>query len=503
MVTKTNYTLPQVQDVLQSRIKDVEIELARRHLQDFTQYTYSGFMPNWHHVIVCKEIDAWLIAEPAYNLLLTMPPRHGKSELCSIRLPAYIFGRWPDAQVLAASYSSELIEGMSNKCKRVILSPEYGDVFPGTTILSRGKRHDETAMSKASEWTIQNHNGHYFCAGIGGGFTGRGASIVDNRNFGIIDDPIKNREEAESKTNREKQKEWYKSVFRTRFFESRILMLMTRWHTDDLAGWQTRSVKNSAGADKWKIVNFPALFEQTEFTHPEDPRSESEALWPQVFDEAALQSLRESENMDSYTWAGLYQQRPSPPGGNKIKRHWIQRIHRRELPVNIQWVRFWDLAVTAKTKADFTASGKMGMDDRGNIYIDHLVHEQIEWPDAEKMIKAYANQEAIPVGIFTTGTQKGFFQALLAQPEMLGVALYAYNETVDKYTKAVPWIARAEAGKFHVVEGPGVDNYIDELVDFTGKDDTHDDQVDATSGAYQMFVSAVDTELQVIGEYEI
>ena len=492
-----DYALDDVKDALRHAL---EIRMAQGSLLHFTQYTHHDFRPSWHHKITAREIDEWLVAKKAYNLLLTMPPRHGKSEFCSVRLPPYIFGRWPDAQILAASYGAEFIQGLSIKAKQTIISPEYGDIFPETTIASKGKRSDELAMSKADEWTIQGRRGHYFCAGIGGGFTGRGGEVGSNRAFGIVDDPVRNREDAESLTKREKQIEWWKSVFRTRFREPRILMLLTRWHTGDLAGWNIQNMENNAGADQWKVVNFPALFERTEFTHPEDKRSEGEALWPEFLNREQLEQMR--ANMDGYTWNSLYQQRPSPPGGNKIKRHWLQRIHRRDKPLNLQKVRFWDLAVTANTKADYTASGEMGLDEHGNIYIDYLCHEQVEWPAAQKMIKAYAVQEGIPVGITTTGMQKGFFQALLKEPELLNIAMYGYNEVKDKYSRAIPWIARAEAGKFYIINGPGVDNLVDELIVFTGKDDTHDDQVDWISGAYQMFVSSVDTDLQIVGEYQ-
>jgi predicted phage terminase large subunit-like protein len=498
MATATSpYTIEEVDAALERKLRDIDIRMARQDLLAFTQYTFpTGFETNWHHEIMCREIDDWLVAEEPYNLALNLPRRHSKSEICSRHLPAYIFGRWPDKHIIAASYGASLIEGMSRECQKIMSSPEYAVVFPGTLIPTKGKRWDESAVRRADEFTIQGRRGHYVCAGVDGPLIGHGGHI------GLIDDPIKNRPEAESKTTREKCVEWYRSTFRTSMEQGgRILMLTTRWHTDDLEGYVIKQMRDNPGGDHWKIISFPAIFEEGEFTHPDDPRKEGEALWPWKKTAEELNQIRIEGG--SYNWASMWQQRPSPPGGNKIKRHWLQRIHRRDLPLNMQWVRFWDLAVTANTRADYTASGMMAIDENGNVYIDHLVREQVEWPDAQKMIKAHAVQEAVPMGITTTGMQKGFFQALLKEPEMLDVAVYGYNEVKDKYTRAIPWIARAEAGKFFIVEGPGVDTYIDELVEFTGKDDTHDDQVDWTSGAYQMFVGAVDAGVEIIGEYQV
>lgn len=489
-------TLGQVQDALRGRIRSVDVELARRQLLPFTQLTFpTGFETNWHHELICKEIDQWLVADPVYHLAINLPRRHSKSEICSRHLPAFILGRWPDKHIIAASYGAQLIEGMSRQTQQIMDSPAYGEIFPETTLPRKGQRWDESAIKRADEFTVQGRRGHYVCAGVGGPLTGHGAD------FGIIDDPIKGRAEAESKTVRESCIEWYKSVFRSGLEKGgRMLMLMTRWHIDDLEGWCLKQMKIEPGGDNWKVISFPAVYEEREDAHPEDPREPGQSLWPWKKDEGELAQMRAV--LDEYNWSSMWQQRPSPPGGNKIKRHWLQRIHRRELPLNMQWVRFWDLAVTAKTRADYTASVKMGMDENGNIYIDHLARDQVEWPDAQKMIKSFGVQEQIPFGITTTGMQKGFFQALLKEPELRDIPIYGYKEVKDKYTRAIPWIARAEAGKFFIVDGPGVDDYIDELIEFTGMDDTHDDQVDATSGAYQMFVSAVDAELQVLGEYQ-
>lgn len=485
---------------LRDRIKAASSELARRKargdLLSFIRYVRSDYRVNWHHVLVCREIDNWLVADPPYNLILSMPPQHGKSEICSRYLPAYLFGKNPDADVIAASYGSDLIEGMSRDTQRIIDSPEYHNLFPETTITSRGNIADITAIRRADSFTIQRRRGRYRCAGVGGGLTGHPAQR------GIIDDPLKGREQAESKTIREKVIEWYYTEFRTRLHKNGgTLMLLTRWHVDDLAGHVLKKMKDDPAAEKWKYIIFPAIYEKSEYIHPDDLRKEGEALWPAFQDKKYFDTTRAT--ITSYNWYSLYQQQPMMPGGNVIKRHWLNRIRPDQLPYNLEWVRFWDLAVSEKQKADFTASGQMAVDIDGRIFVRGFVHEQVEWPQGKRMIVGTARSEMVPVGIETSAQQKGFFQDLLADPELRDIPLYGYSPDKSKLIRAQPWIARAEAGKFFIVDGPGADKYIDELIEFTGIDDTHDDQVDWTSGAWSMLAGDVEPELEVIGNYEV
>ena len=486
---------------LRERIKAASSELLRRKasssLLEFTKYTFGdGYNINWHHVLICQEIENWINSPEPYNLMIRVPPRHGKSEICSRHLPPYLFGKFPDAQILAASYAASLAKDMSSDAQKVMVHETYRNVFPETSLVTKGMKFDENAIRRAEEFTIQGKRGHYLCAGVDGGFTGHGAD------FGIIDDPVKGRKEAESKTIRESTVEWYKSDFRSRLENGgRILLLMTPWHIDDLGGWIIKKLKDDPLFDNWKIISFPALFEQSEFTHPGDLRKEGEPLWPWKFDLKALAALQST--IGSYSWNGLYQLRPSPPGGALIKRYWLNIISRTELPLNLEWVRGWDLAVSKKTSADYTASGQMAVDLDGNIYVRDFFREQLEWPTIRRVFVKKAREEQVPISFETSGTQKGFFDDLISLPELRDIPIYGNSPDKDKMTRALPWIARAEAGKFFIVDGPGVDKYIDELVEFTGVDDTHDDQVDWTSGAYQMLAGDTEPELEVIGQYEV
>jgi predicted phage terminase large subunit-like protein len=485
---------------LRDKLKAIDSErakrLARGDLLQFIRYTRPDYKVNWHHRLICKSIDEWLKSSEPYNLILSIPPQHGKSEICSRFLPAYIFGKNADSDIVAASYDADLIESMSRDTQRIIDTAEYHELFPETTIVQKGNVADVNAIRRANMFTIQRRRGRYRCAGVGGGLAGHPGQ------YGIIDDPIKGREQAESKANRLKLVDWYNTQFRTRLHSAgRTLMLLTRWHVDDLAGHVLRNMKDNPDADRWRYIIFPAIYEKGEYTHPDDPRAEGDALWPDFQDEKYFTQTRAS--IRDYDWYALYQQRPSRPGGNAIKRSWIQMIDANALPVDLVWVRFWDLAVTEKTKADWTASVQLAMDDYGRIYVRHIIHDQVEWPTAREMFVLQAVSDQVAVGIETSATQKGFFQDLLTEERLRDIPIYGYSPDKSKLVRAQPWIARAQAGKFFLVRGAGCDDYIDELVEFTGMDDTHDDLVDATSGAYHMIASDQEPEVIDIGDYEI
>ena len=152
-----------------------------------------------------------------------MPPRHGKSELASRRFPAWFMGRNPDSSIIHASYGQELATDFGRDVREIVNSDEYAKVFEGKKL-----SQDATAANK---WRIADHRGEYFAVGVGTAATGRGADLL------IIDDPIKNREEADSLTERERVWGWFRSTAFTRLQpNAKIIVIQTRWHDDDLSG---------------------------------------------------------------------------------------------------------------------------------------------------------------------------------------------------------------------------------------------------------------------------
>lgn len=468
-------------------IKMAERRHARSSLSGLACYCHEEVFGDpydlsWFHQLICDAIEDWMFAVDPYNLVLMMPPRHGKSQLASRYLPPYIFGRIPHASIIASSYTANLAEAMSRDTKRIMASESYRRLFPLVRQASCKTEGDGMVKQGADEWYVAGGKslGHYRGTGVGGSLTGYGAD------FGIIDDPFKGRKEAESKIFRDTCWEWYRSVFRTRLEKGgRMLILLTRWHEDDLVGRILKQTQEEPNADKWIVLSFPALYEKTDFSHPGDTRKTGEPLWPEKYDMDALLKLKAT--VGEYDWSSLFQQRPTPPGGAIIQREWLTNIILPgELPEGLRWVRFWDLAVSVKKKADHTAGVQVAVDRFENVYLRSMIHGQWTWPKVREIITSVARYEGVPVGIESVGTQQGFTQDLQASKDLRGVAVMGYNVTADKLTRALPWIAKAQVGKLFLVQGPWIGDFVEEAVTWTGNPGDKDDQIDAVSGGYVM-----------------
>ena len=221
-----------------------------------------NFQQGWFNRIIAQELQQFyfdVMAGKQPRLLIQAPPRSGKSELFSRRFPAWAFGKNPDLQMIAASYSADLSSRMNRDVQRIIDSQEYSDIFPDTSFSanSQASPSSNKNIRNSEIFEIAGRNGAYRSAGVGGGITGMGADIA------IIDDPVKDAKEANSQTVRDSVWDWYTSTFYTRLSpKSGILLGMTRWHEDDLAGRLLEEAKK--GGDQWRVVSFPAIAEEDE-----------------------------------------------------------------------------------------------------------------------------------------------------------------------------------------------------------------------------------------------
>jgi predicted phage terminase large subunit-like protein len=235
----------------------------------------------------------------------TMVPTHN-SELVSRRLPAYIFGRNPDAKIIATSYGADLASSMNRDVQRIIESEKYQELFPETQLY--GKNVVTVArgsyLRNNEIFEIINKKGRYKCAGTGGPITGHGFQ------YGIIDDPIKSRAEADSPTFRNTTWSWYTSDFYTRCSKrAKILLTVTRWNLDDLPGRLIRQMETNEIADKWVVAAFPAIADGK--LDSLDPREQGDPLWP---DRYPLDFLKKVKAQSPYDWMSMYQQTPVDPG---------------------------------------------------------------------------------------------------------------------------------------------------------------------------------------------
>jgi len=425
-----------------------------------------------------KEEKAYdLEIEGVHNYIANGIVTHN-SELVSRRLPPYLLGKKPKTEVMSISYSQSLASFNSRKARSVIVSPEYQDIFPGVNLYP--------GRAAVEDWETTN-GGSFKCAGIGGGIGGRGY------HYGIIDDYIKERKEAESPTVRESIWDWYTSTFYPRRAPgAQILVITTRWHKEDLAGKLLAQYEEGTGIP-WVVLNLPALcLDNNDILN----RRIGEALWPERYSQKEMETIRKVIGI--YDWASLYEGNPIPSGGEKIKRHWFDVVDRA--PEELTWCRFWDLAVSSKSTADRTASIAMAKDEDGHYYLRDLIRGQWEWPQTKRIIRSTCKNEGadVRVGIEKAGQQQGFIDDIIADPEFADYSVLGYNVDSDKLTRALPWIARAEAGRVHLVRGRWVNDYLDICQEFTGTGDKRDDEIDTTSGAYKMVNETVEARIRVI-----
>lgn len=230
--------------------------------------------------------------------MLLMPPRHGKSEIASIQFPAWYLGRNANKSIIATSYSSDLAVDFGRKARNLIASEEYGKIFE-TTLAEDSK--------SSGKWET-NKGGTYVAVGVGGPITGRGADVF------LIDDPVKNREEADSIVIRDKTWDWWRSTARTRLSpEGAIVLIQTRWHDDDLAG---RILKQDDD-NEWTVINFPAIA-----IKKEELRKEGDALWPKQYSLENLAGIK--KDLGPYEWSALYQQNPIDEESQEFKEEWFK-----------------------------------------------------------------------------------------------------------------------------------------------------------------------------------
>ena len=459
-------------------------ELSRRNLIDFTKYTKPDFIEGWFNQIIARELQQFyhdVMAGKQPRLIIQAPPRSGKSELFSRRFPAWAFGQNPDLQIIATSYSTDLSSRMNRDVQRIIDSEEYREVFPKTSLNSVNVATVSGKALRNSEiFEIVGKAGSYRSAGVGAGITGMGADI------GIIDDPVKDAKEANSQTIRDAVWDWYTTTFYTRLSpKSGVLLGMTRWHEDDLAGRLLAEMKS--GGDQWRVVSFPAIAE-----HDEEFRLEGEALHPERYGIEHLEKIRKA--VGSQAWNALYQQRPSSKGGDIIKGSWFKRYS--VLPQMKRVIIVGDTAQKIKQHNDYSVFAVVGLARDGGIFIIDLIRGKWEAPELEQKLndiwnKYRASHGAQSVYIEDKSSGTGLIQAI--QRKRL-IPIKGIQVDADKYTRVLSIQGYIESGYVYLPEDAAwVADFIDECEKFTATDShKHDDQVDTLVHAVTELMSHSD-----------
>lgn len=446
-------------------------------LTDFKQFFFKRYIPADH----LNALDHALTQVVRYvetegqdgfqNLLISMPRRYGKTLTLGRFFPPWYLQRNPDHRIIMASYGASLVERTSRLARNVILSPRYQQQF-GLSL--------EQGSKSVSSWNIADHEGGVDAMGVMGGATGKGYHIF------IGDDLLKNREEAESETIREKV--W--SELQDSFFSGADvwyagkIICATRWHMDDPIGRLL-----ALQGERWHYLKLPAIAGEDDYLG----REPGQPLWK---DKHTAHHLHQIElDVGPYSWASLWQQEPTPAEGGIFKRRWFDhRVDLSQMPNIVRMARFWDLAMSEKTSADYTVGTKIAECEDGHFYILDVARDQIEWGDVTPFIAAVMVNDGpnVPQGI----EEKGFMSRAITQlnldPRLRNHQVWGYPKDTDKLTNALPFAAKCAAGVVHLVKAHWNDAWVDEICAFPNG--TNDDQVDSAAGAHHMMSDGAGSE---------
>jgi predicted phage terminase large subunit-like protein len=398
------------------------------------------------------------------RIIVNAPPRHGKSEFCSKWLPTWYLDNFPERRVMINTYGAELAYDFSRKVR---------DEFLNNPLCWTKLNKESTSVAR---WHTVDGGG-MIAGGVGGPITGRGADL------GIIDDPHKDFDEAQSEAYRKRVIDWYQGTFYTRLEpNASVILIQTRWHEEDLTG---HLLKNEPR--KWKVIRFPALAEEKDVLG----RDEDEALCPERYPQAVIQEIHEVQG--SYKFAGQFQQRPAPLEGGMVKKDWFG--YYSELPKDLdEWIQTWDL--TFKPTGTSYVSGQVWCRKGADYYKVDRIKEKLEfteqvskikdmsrkWPETtRKLIEDAADAQAVK------STLKSKISGIILVPPK-----------GSKEARLANVSGMIESGNVFLPRGaPWIEDFLLEVCNFPNA--ANDDQVDAMTLALNHFqknkVNSLDIEL--------
>lgn len=374
------------------------ISQAKKHLIDFSIATDPGYQDTWFHETMATIFQS--VLQEVENgrdarVILTVPPRHGKSELATKKFPAWMLGKHPEWPVMVASYSGDLAVDFGHGTREIMQSSSYQEIFKTRL------RLDTQAKGK---W-MTKEGGGYTAAGAGGAITGKGFKI------GIVDDIFKNREEAESDVIRDSRWDWYRSTFYTRQEgNTAIIIIGTRWHTDDIIGRiiakQAEDEANKEEEyDKWTLIEFPAIA-----TKDEQFRKKGEALWPDKF---SLSKLKKTANtLGPYEFSALYQCSPITSENQEFREEWFKK-------------RSWNEVDALDTRKFATIDpGGKGLENDNTGIVRNYVDKENKW-----------NLKAMGVHFDSKELLEYIFRLHDEGFEKIGIEETVYLKAVDPFYK--------------------------------------------------------------------
>lgn len=428
---------------------------------DYFQFLPRVSPPSWdfsnqHFKVIAEHLDG-VTSGQIDRLAISIPPRHGKTTTVTVRYPVYRLERDPTMMTLITGYNERIARKFSRQSRNICAN-----------------RIPLSASKQAAEEWETAFGGGMVARGVGNPPTGIGFNLL------IIDDPIKKREEAESENYREKLWDWYTDDLITRLEPGgAIIMIMTRWHHDDLHARAIASEPN-----KWTILKLPALSEGRG-----DPlgRPEGQALWRERFDEEGLLRIKsiQTKKEGAYSWEAQYQQNPTPRQGEFFKVFNLVIV--REIPKMLRLIRAWDFADSLK--GDYTAGVLMGQDKEGRYYVLDVIRERLLTDDRDRMVMNTASRDGRQVRIFIPQDpgQAGKGQVFAFTKKLAGYRVISAPVTGDKTVRADPFAGQVNIGNVYLKEAPWNPEFIEELRTFPLG--AFDDQVDSAADAFIRVVS--------------
>lgn len=415
----------------------------------------TNFKLTAHHILL-NQVVMEALAGRHRRLMINLPPQHGKSSFISHALPVWYLSEYPDRRVILTSYEAEFAATFGAKVR---------ESLKGHPSIFRKQLRKDTDK----HFTIVGHRGYMQTAGVGGPITGKGADLI------IIDDPVKNAEQAGSPTYRKRVWDWYRSTVFTRLSGNAILIVvMTRWHNDDLAGRLIRASDSGEG-DRFHTVSLPAL------AGTNDPlgRAVGEALAPELYSRDQLEAIKRV--VGPYWWSSLYGNSPSSDETQIILRTWWQQY---DVPPNFEFVyQSWDTAMKDDESNDYSCCTTWGVGRLG-LYLIDIFYEKLQYPQLREAVKNLAsrhNPNVILIEDKSAGTS-------VIQDLRVNTRLPIVPWAVDGGSKVLR--LRLNSGLFYsgrvfIPYGPQYTDLIEEIAQFPKVE--HDDRTDSVSQAVSFY----------------
>ena len=432
-------------------------EKIKNNFMAFVKEMWPEFIEGRHHKEIADKFDK-IAQGKIKRLIINMPPRHTKSEFASFLLPSWMVGRKADLKIIQTTHTTELALRFGRKAKTLIDSPEYQRIFQTRL------REDSQAAGK---WETEQ-GGEYYAAGVGSAITGRGADLL------IIDDPH-SEQDAMNPEALERAYDWYTSGPRQRLQPGgAIVVVMTRWSQKDLTGALINSQKNIK-ADKWDIVEFPAIMPS------------GKPIWPEYWKKQELEGVKASLSVGK--WNAQWMQNPTSEEGSIIKREWWKIWEKPSIPPLQHIIQSYDTAFSKKETADYSAITTWGVfypdeDSPANLILLDAHKERLEFPELRKEALEqykYWNPDTVIIEAKASG------QPLTYELRKIGIPVINFTPSKgqDKYSRVNAVAPMFESGMIWAPDEEFADEVIEECASFPHGD--HDDLVDSTTQALMRF----------------